>query len=49
MISFDSSARLRTALIDHGSDGVADELRVLLRDVRSVELVPASAPDESRS
>ncbi len=48
MISFDSSARLRAALIDHGSDGVADELRVLLRDVRSVELVPASAPDESR-
>ena len=49
MIAFDSSARLRVALIDHGSDGVADELRVLLRDVRAVELVPPSAPDESRS
>ena len=41
------SARLRVAIVDHGSDGVADELRVLLRDVRSVELTPALAPDES--
>jgi len=39
--------RLRVAIIDHGSDGVADELRVLLRDVRSVELMAALAPDES--
>ncbi|HEY2376459.1 MAG TPA: GGDEF domain-containing protein [Gemmatimonadaceae bacterium] len=49
MIAFDSSARLRVGLIDHGSDGVAEELRVLLRDVRAVELVPAAPPDESRS
>src|SRR5690242_9598679 len=48
MIAFDSPARLRVALIDHGSDGVADELRVLLRDVRAMELVPLSAPDEVR-
>jgi diguanylate cyclase (GGDEF)-like protein len=48
MIAFDSSPRLRVALFDHGSDGVAEELRVLLRDVRAVELVPPSAPDESR-
>jgi diguanylate cyclase (GGDEF)-like protein len=39
--------RLRVAIVDHGSDGVADELRVLLRDVRSVELVAALAPDDS--
>jgi two-component system, cell cycle response regulator len=42
-------ARLRVAIIDHGSDGVADELRVLLRDLRAVELVPALAPDDSLS
>jgi diguanylate cyclase (GGDEF)-like protein len=40
-------SRLRVAIVDHGSDGVADELRVLLRDVRAVELVPALAPDEA--
>ena len=39
--------RLRVAIVDQGSDGVADELRVLLRDVRAVELVPALAPDET--
>jgi len=49
MIAFDSSARLRVTLVDHGSDGVAEELRVLLRDVRAVELVPPAPPDESRS
>ena len=38
---------LRIAIVDHGSDGVANELRVLLRDVRAVELVPALAPDET--
>ena len=37
-----AAPKLRVAIIDHGSDGVADELRVLLRDVRAVELVPAS-------
>ena len=48
MIAHESlSPRLRVAIIDHGSDGVADELRVLLRGVRAVELVPALAPDES--
>jgi diguanylate cyclase (GGDEF)-like protein len=40
-------ARLRVAIVDHGSDGVADELRVLLRDVPAVELVPAIAPHET--
>src|SRR5256885_3267446 len=39
--------RLHVAIVDHGSDGVADELRVLLRDVSSVELVPAMAADET--
>ena len=40
------TTRLRVAIIDHGSDGVADELRVLLRDIRSVELIAAPLPDE---
>jgi diguanylate cyclase (GGDEF)-like protein len=39
--------RLHVAIVDHGSDGVADELRVLLRDVPSVELVPAIAAEET--
>ena len=39
--------RLRVAILDHGSDGVAEELRVLLRDVKSVELTSALPPDES--
>jgi two-component system cell cycle response regulator len=48
MIAPDIAAKkLRVAIIDHGSDGVADELRVLLRDVRAVELVPVLPPDES--
>ena len=42
-----AAPKLRVAIIDHGSDGVADELRVLLRDVRAVELVPAVPADES--
>jgi len=41
-----ATTRLRVAIIDHGSGGVADELRVLLRDVRSVELISAPLPDE---
>jgi two-component system cell cycle response regulator len=48
MIAFESSARLRVAIVDRGSDGVADELRVLLRDVKAIELVSAAPPDESR-
>ena len=48
MIAFESSARLRVAIVDRGSDGVADELRVLLRDVKGIELVSATPPDESR-
>lgn len=48
MIAYDHSttARLRIAIADHQSDGVADELRVLLRDVRSVELIAGVAQDE---
>ena len=42
-----ASARLRVAILDHGSDGVADELRVLLRDVRAVEIISAVPPDEA--
>ncbi|HEY7235785.1 MAG TPA: GGDEF domain-containing protein [Gemmatimonadaceae bacterium] len=49
MIAHDSAVRLRAAIVDHGSDGVAEELRVLLRDVEAVELVPAAMPDESRA
>ena len=48
MIAFESSARLRVAIVDRGSGGVADELRVLLRDVKAIELVSATPPDESR-
>ena len=40
--------RLRVAIVDHGSDGVVEELRVLLRDVRAVELISVLAPDEMR-
>jgi two-component system cell cycle response regulator len=48
MIALDPvTTRLRVAIVDHGSDGVADDLRVLLRDVRSVELVSPIAPDET--
>ncbi|HKW09292.1 MAG TPA: GGDEF domain-containing protein [Gemmatimonadaceae bacterium] len=49
MIAHDAAVRLRVAIVDHGSDGVAEELRVLLRDVEAVELVPAAMPDESRA
>jgi diguanylate cyclase (GGDEF)-like protein len=49
MIAFESTARLRVAIVDHGSDGVADELRVLLRDVKAIELVPGIPPDELRA
>jgi diguanylate cyclase (GGDEF)-like protein len=41
-----STSRLRVAIADCQSDGVAEELRVLLRDVRSVELIDAAVPDE---
>jgi diguanylate cyclase (GGDEF)-like protein len=40
-----TTARLRVTISDHLSVGVAEEVRVLLRDVRSVELI-AAAPDE---
>ena len=48
MIAHESpiTARLRIAIADHQSDGVAEELRVLLRDVRSVEIVAVATPDE---
>lgn len=48
MIAHDyhATARLRVAIADHQSDGVADELRVLLRDVRSIELLPGTPPEE---
>jgi two-component system, cell cycle response regulator len=51
MIAHDplTTARLRVAIADHQSDGVADELRVLLRDVRSVELIAGTSPDEAHS
>jgi two-component system cell cycle response regulator len=39
------TTRLRVAIIDHGSDGVADDLRVLLRDVRAIELTTVMPPD----
>lgn len=39
--------RLRVVIADHQSDGVAEEVRVLLRDVRSVELLTATLPDET--
>jgi diguanylate cyclase (GGDEF)-like protein len=47
MIAHDNhaTARFRVAIADHRSEGVAEELRVLLRDVRSVELI-AALPDE---
>jgi diguanylate cyclase (GGDEF)-like protein len=41
------TARLRVAIADHQSGGVADELRVLLRDVRSVELITVPPMEES--
>jgi len=49
MIAHDhrATARLRVAIADHHSDGVVDELRVLLRDVASVELLAAAVPDEA--
>jgi len=47
MIAYDSTPdRLRVAIFDHGSDGVAEDLRVLLRDVRSVELIAPAPPDD---
>jgi diguanylate cyclase (GGDEF)-like protein len=50
MIAYDPALnRLRVAIADHGSDGVADDLRVLLRDVRSVELIPAVPPDDAHA
>ena len=44
-------ARLRVGIADHQTDGVADELRVLLRDVRSIELVAgfADEPNDTAS
>ena len=48
MIAPDISAtRLRIAILDHGSDGVAEDVRVLLRDIRAVEVTSATAPDEN--
>ena len=47
MIAYDPAPnRLRVAILDHGSDGVADDVRVLLRDVRSVELISAAPADD---
>lgn len=50
MIAHDphTTARLRVEIADHQSGGVADELRVLLRDVRSVELIAGASPDEGQ-
>jgi diguanylate cyclase (GGDEF)-like protein len=48
MIAYDPAPdRLRVAILDHGSDGVAEDVRVLLRDVRSVELISAAPPEDS--